>query len=125
MIMEYAYATCILNESGKEINENNLTAVLDAAGCEVQKSRVKAIVAALEDVDIDGVTSVDIEALDADPAHNGGPTSDENSEGDEPALGDEMEIVPDKQDDSGDDVPAADGSSGEDDPTAADEPTEV
>lgn len=57
--MEYAYATCILNESGEEINEKNLVAVLEAAGCQVQESRVKAIVAALEDVEIDGITAVD------------------------------------------------------------------
>jgi large subunit ribosomal protein L12 len=51
--MEYAYATLILNETGAEINERNLTAVLEAAGVDVIESRVKAIVAALEDVDVD------------------------------------------------------------------------
>ncbi len=51
--MEYVYAALILNESGEEINEENLTNVLDAAGVDVEQSRVKALVAALEDVDID------------------------------------------------------------------------
>lgn len=51
--MEYVYAALILNESGEEINEANLTDVLDAAGVDVEESRVKALVAALEDVDID------------------------------------------------------------------------
>ncbi|ACV48297.1 MULTISPECIES: 50S ribosomal protein P1 [Halomicrobium] len=51
--MEYVYAALILNESGAEINEDNLTDVLDAAGVDVEESRVKALVAALEDVDID------------------------------------------------------------------------
>ena len=51
--MEYVYAALILNESGEEINEENLTNVLDAAGVDVEESRVKALVAALEDVDID------------------------------------------------------------------------
>src|SRR6056297_3169616 len=50
--MEYVYAALILNESGEEINEENLTNVLDAAGVDVEQSRVKALVAALEDVDI-------------------------------------------------------------------------
>src|SRR6056297_2201498 len=50
--MEYVYAALILNESGEEINEENLTNVLDAAGVDVEESRVKALVAALEDVDI-------------------------------------------------------------------------
>jgi large subunit ribosomal protein L12 len=51
--MEYVYAALILNESGEEINEENLTNVIDAAGVNVEQSRVKALVAALEDVDID------------------------------------------------------------------------
>ncbi len=51
--MEYIYAALILNESGEEINEENLTNVLDAAGVDVEESRVKALVAALEDVDIE------------------------------------------------------------------------
>ena len=51
--MEYVYAALILNESGEEINEDNLTDVLDAAGVDVEESRVKALVAALEDVDIE------------------------------------------------------------------------
>ena len=51
--MEYVYAALILNETGEEINEDNITDVLDAAGAEVEESRVKALVAALEDVDIE------------------------------------------------------------------------
>ena len=51
--MEYVYAALILNETGEEINEDNLTGVLEAAGVDVEESRVKALVAALEDVDID------------------------------------------------------------------------
>ena len=51
--MEYVYAALILNETGEEINEDNLTEVLEAAGVDVEESRVKALVAALEDVDID------------------------------------------------------------------------
>lgn len=51
--MEYIYAGLILNEAEEEINEDNLTDVLEAAGVDVEESRVKALVAALEDVDID------------------------------------------------------------------------
>jgi large subunit ribosomal protein L12 len=51
--MEYVYAALILNESGEEINEENITGVLEAAGVDVEESRVKALVAALEDVDIE------------------------------------------------------------------------
>lgn len=51
--MEYAYATCLLSETDAEINEANLKAVLSAAGSSVQESRIKAIVAALEDIPLD------------------------------------------------------------------------
>ncbi|WP_313695768.1 50S ribosomal protein P1 [Halorarum halobium] len=51
--MEYVYAALILNETDEEINEDNVTAVLEAAGVDVEESRVKALVAALEDVDIE------------------------------------------------------------------------
>jgi large subunit ribosomal protein L12 len=51
--MEYVYAALILNEAGEEINEDNVTGVLEAAGVDVEQSRVKALVAALEDVDIE------------------------------------------------------------------------
>lgn len=53
--MEYVYATLTLNETGQEINERNLTAVLEAAGTDVIESRIKAIVAALEDLDLDEI----------------------------------------------------------------------
>lgn len=51
--MEYIYATLTLNELNQELNQENITAVLEAAGSDVIESRVKAIVAALEDVDLD------------------------------------------------------------------------
>lgn len=53
--MEYIYATLTLNELGEELNQENITAVLEAAGSDVIESRVKAIVAALEDVDLDDI----------------------------------------------------------------------
>ena len=65
--MEYVYAALILNETIAEINEDNVTAVLDAAGVDVEESRVKALVAALEDVDIEEA----IETAAAVPAAGG------------------------------------------------------
>lgn len=53
--MEYAYAVLLLSESGEELNEQNLRAVLEAANCSVSESRVKALVAALEGVEVDSV----------------------------------------------------------------------
>jgi large subunit ribosomal protein L12 len=51
--MEYVYAAMLLHAAGKDINEENLTKVLKAPGIKVDESRVKALVAALEEVDID------------------------------------------------------------------------
>ena len=51
--MEYVYAALILNETGEALTEDNITGVLEAAGVDVEESRVKALVAALEDVDIE------------------------------------------------------------------------
>ncbi len=55
--MEYVYAAAILHKLDQEINEENVTAVLEAAGADVSESRVKALIAALEDVDIDEAIS--------------------------------------------------------------------
>ena len=53
--MEYIYAAMLLHSAGKEINEENLSNVLKASGIEVDEARVKALVAALEGVNIDEV----------------------------------------------------------------------
>jgi len=51
--MEYVYAAMLLHKAGKEINEENLTNVLTAAGINVDAVRVKALVASLSEVNID------------------------------------------------------------------------
>ena len=66
--MEYAYAALLLAEAGEELNERNLRAVLDAANCAVSESRVKALVAALEGVDVDGVGAGAVADADIEPA---------------------------------------------------------
>ena len=66
--MEYVYAALILHETDEEINEENLTDVLEAGGVDVEQSRVKALVAALEDVDVEEA----IETAAAVPAGGGG-----------------------------------------------------
>lgn len=65
--MEHVYAALLLNEANRELNEANLTAVLEAAGCPVVESRTKALVAALEGVDVDriGDVSTGTEGTDA------------------------------------------------------------
>ena len=51
--MEYVYAAMLLHKAGKEINEENLSNVLAAAGIDVDAVRVKALVASLSEVNID------------------------------------------------------------------------
>lgn len=50
--IEYVYATLLLYKAGKEINEENLKRVLQAAGIEVDEIRVKSLVAAVKNIDI-------------------------------------------------------------------------
>ncbi|OAQ53836.1 50S ribosomal protein P1 [Natrinema mahii] len=103
--MEYVYAALILNESGEEINEDNLTNVLDAAGVDVEESRVKALVAALEDVDIDDAVS-EAAAVPAGGAAAGGAAGAEEAadDGDDEAEeAEETSDVPDTTDDDDED----------------------
>ncbi|MEM1883797.1 MAG: 50S ribosomal protein P1 [Candidatus Bathyarchaeia archaeon] len=51
--MEYIYAAMLLHRAGKPIDEENLTRVLHAAGVNVDPIKVKALVAALSEINID------------------------------------------------------------------------
>jgi large subunit ribosomal protein L12 len=51
--MENVYAAMLLHKAGKEINEENVTNVLSAAGITVDAVQVKALVASLSEVNID------------------------------------------------------------------------
>lgn len=51
--MEIIHAAILLHEAGKEVNEGNLKSVLNAAGIKKDEAQVKALVAALDGVNID------------------------------------------------------------------------
>ncbi len=51
--MEYVYSALILHSLGKEINEDNIASIIKAAGSEPDMARIKALVSALGDVDIE------------------------------------------------------------------------
>jgi large subunit ribosomal protein L12 len=55
--MEYVYAALLLHKAGKKLTAKAMEATLTAAGVEVDKSRVKALLAALKDVDIEEALS--------------------------------------------------------------------
>jgi len=110
--MEYVYAALTLNEADAEITEENVTAVLEAASVDVEESRVKALVAALEDVDIEEAVETAAAApaasgaaggasADAGEADEGGDDADEEEADD----GDDADVP----DDAGDDDEEADG----------------
>ena len=51
--MEYVYASLLLHSVGKKIDEAGLASALKATGVNLDEARVKAMVAALDGVNID------------------------------------------------------------------------
>ena len=55
--MEYVYAALLLHSAGKAVNEDGIKKVVEASGVAADEVRIKALVAALEGVDIATVLS--------------------------------------------------------------------
>ena len=85
--MELIYAALTLSEADKEITEENLQDIVDAAGLDVEDSEVAALVAALEDVDIQEAMETAVAGGAAAPA----PAADESEEAEEEAEEEEEE----------------------------------
>lgn len=51
--MEYVYAAMLIHKAGHKVTEEAVKKVLTAAGSHADEARVKALVAALENVNID------------------------------------------------------------------------
>jgi large subunit ribosomal protein L12 len=51
--MEYIYAAMLLHKAGQQVNEAALTKVLESAGIKADIAKTKAVIAALQGVDID------------------------------------------------------------------------
>lgn len=66
--MEYVYAALMLHKLKKDINEENITNIVKASGSEVKESQVKALVAALADVNIEEAIKAAPVAVAAAPA---------------------------------------------------------
>jgi large subunit ribosomal protein L12 len=80
--MEYIYGAMLLHAAGKEINEQGITKVLEAAGVKPDEARVKALTASLEGVNIEEAISTPAAIASAPQAPAGGPPAKEEKKGD-------------------------------------------
>lgn len=69
--MEYVYAAMLLHKAGQKVTDGSVKKVLEAAGVHPDESRIKALVAALEGVNIDEAikTAAVAAPVAAAPAH--------------------------------------------------------
>lgn len=66
--MEYIYAAMLLHKAKKNITEDAVSKILHAAGIEVNEAKIKAMVAALDGVNIDEAISKAAVTVAAAPA---------------------------------------------------------
>jgi large subunit ribosomal protein L12 len=100
--MEYVYAALVLHEAGKDITEDAVTGILEAGDIEVDDARVKSLVAALEDVDIEEAMAQQAAPVAAGGAAPAG-DAEEAEEADEEEAAEEAEAEDDDEDeDEGD-----------------------
>lgn len=81
--IEYIYAGLLLHNAKQPITEENLTKVLSASGIFVDAARVKALVAALSEVNIDEViktAAVPVAAVPAAAAPQPAPAAETKEE---------------------------------------------
>ena len=81
--MEYVYTALLLHKAGKKLTAKAMEATLTAAGVELDKGRVKALLAALKGVDIEeALSSAAAMPVAAAPAAAGGaaPAKDKKEE---------------------------------------------
>ena len=93
--MEYMYAAMLLHSTGKEIDETSLGNILNAAGVSPDTVRVKALVAALAEVDIEEALKAPI--LTAAAAPVAAPAAQEEEEKEQPKEEEKKEEEEDLQ----------------------------
>jgi large subunit ribosomal protein L12 len=71
--MKYVYAAMVLHSSGQKISEENVKKILTAAGVTVDEARIKALVAAISEVNIDeAIKAASVVTVQAGPAPSAG-----------------------------------------------------
>jgi len=93
--MEYMYAAMLLHSTGKEIDETSLGNILNAAGVSPDTVRVKALVAALAEVDIEEALKAPV--LTAAAAPVAAPAAQEEEEKEQPKEEEKKEEEEDLQ----------------------------
>ena len=86
--MEYIYAAMLLHKAGQKIDEASVKKVLEAAHLKVDDARAKALVAALEGVNIDeaiekAAMPVAVAAVSAAAEAKAAPKADEKKKAEE------------------------------------------
>ncbi len=78
--MELLYAALLLHKLGKPVNEEGIKKVLTSAGASVDDTKVKALVSALADVDIEKVIKEAATMPVASAAAQAGPKAEDKKE---------------------------------------------
>jgi len=78
------YAAMLLHSAGKEITEDGISNTLTAAGVKPDATRIKALVAALAEVDIDEALKAPVFTAGAAPAAPAPAAAEEEAEEEEP-----------------------------------------
>jgi large subunit ribosomal protein L12 len=78
--LEYMYAAMLLHSAGKDVEETSIGNILNAAGISPDTVRIKALVAALAEVDIDEALKAPVLTATAAPAVAAPAQEEEESE---------------------------------------------
>ena len=81
--MEYIHAVLLLNKLGKDVNEANVKRVLEAAGAHPDEGRIKALLSAIEGINISEVikeASIPVAAAPAQTATVAQPKEEKKEE---------------------------------------------
>jgi large subunit ribosomal protein L12 len=89
--MEYIYSAMLLHSAGKKITEENVKKILTAAGVKADDSKIKALTASLEGVDIEEAIKTASVPAAAPAASAGGEASSEDKKEDKKEKKEEEE----------------------------------
>ena len=82
--MEYVYAALLLNKLKQDVTEDNITNVIKATGTSPDAIRIKALVAALGDINIEEALKAAPMTVSASAPASTGPSTTETQKKEEP-----------------------------------------